>query len=215
MKTVWFAALAACAATSGLAQSTIYKHVDDSGRITYSNKPMKGGVVVDLEPLTTIPGSPMGNAAPSPAVASKPMTPARLTVTQQKQPAAMPVAAVITPLPAATALPAPTTLAAIEPKALKPSADELRRRELKDEIVRTEQALEAARSSLSKEQQNPALVAAVRAAQQAENPTPSQLAQFRESIERASGRIRGLQATVAEQEEALEALRKEFEGLKP
>lgn len=206
MKTVWFAALAACVASSAAAQATIYKHVDDSGRITYSNKPMKGGVVVDLEPLTTIPGSPMATPTVAPVTPAK-ATPAKLTVTQK--PAAMPIAAV------ATALPAPTTLASAAPTATKPSEDERRRRELKDEIVRTEQALESARVALGKEQQNPALITAVRAAQQAVDPSPSQLAQFRENIERASGRIRGLQATVAEQEDALEALRKEFEGLKP
>jgi len=67
MKTVWIASLAAALSSPVWAQSTIYKHVDDSGRVTYSNKPMKGAVVVDLEPLTTIPSSPAGSL-----VASKP-----------------------------------------------------------------------------------------------------------------------------------------------
>ena len=54
MKTVIASILMAFAAPA-LAQTTIYKHVDDSGRVTYSNKPMKGAVTLDLEPLTTIP----------------------------------------------------------------------------------------------------------------------------------------------------------------
>ena len=59
MKTVWIASLAMAAAMpAAFAQSTIYKHVDESGRVTYSNKPMKGAAVMDLEPLTTIPASP-------------------------------------------------------------------------------------------------------------------------------------------------------------
>jgi hypothetical protein len=53
MKTVWIAGLAIAASLRALAQTTIYKHVDESGRITYSNKPMKGAVVMELEPLTT------------------------------------------------------------------------------------------------------------------------------------------------------------------
>src|SRR6188474_3673359 len=60
MKTVWIASIAIAASGSALAQSTIYKHVDESGRITYTNRPMKGAVQMDLEPLTTIPGTPAG-----------------------------------------------------------------------------------------------------------------------------------------------------------
>ena len=71
MKTVWVASLALVASSSALAQSTIYKHVDDNGRITYTNRPMKGAVAMDLEPLTTIPGTPAGSlAAPKPTPAS-------------------------------------------------------------------------------------------------------------------------------------------------
>ena len=67
MKTVWIAGLAIAASTSAFAQSTIYKHVDDSGRVTYSNKPMKGAVGMELEPLTTIPGTPAGMLTQRPA----------------------------------------------------------------------------------------------------------------------------------------------------
>jgi len=64
------------------------------------------------------------------------------------------------------------------------------------------------------EQQNPQLVSAVRAAQQAVDPSPSQLAQLRNDLDRASGRIRGLQATATEHEQNIEALRKEIGALK-
>ena len=33
----------------------VYKHIDEQGRVTYSNKPIKGGKKVDLPPLTTLP----------------------------------------------------------------------------------------------------------------------------------------------------------------
>ena len=52
-------------------------------------------------------------------------------------------------------------------------------------------------------------------AQQATDPSPAQMAEFRSNIEKASGRIRGLQATVAEHEKNVEALKKELGALKP
>jgi hypothetical protein len=47
-----------CAAVSAFAQTVVvYKHVDESGRVTYSNQPMKGASVVELSPLTVLPKS--------------------------------------------------------------------------------------------------------------------------------------------------------------
>lgn len=199
MKTVWMASVAIAAAVPlAHAQSTIYKHVDESGRITYSNKPIKGATVLELEPLTTIPGSPMGvlqkTVKPELKLDAKPdvksdIKPASLTVTR-------------------------TSLASIEPQVQK-RRDEDRRRILEQELTREEQALTSARESLTQEQQNPTLVAAVRVAQQAQDPTPAQMIEFRNNIDKASGRIRGLQATVAEHEKNIEALKKELGALKP
>jgi hypothetical protein len=108
---------------------------------------------------------------------------------------------------------AATTLAAIEPQVQK-RRDEDRRRILEQELVREEQSLAALRASLLQEQQNPVLVAAVRTAQQAADPTPAQMAEMRANIEKASGRIRGLQATAAEHEKNIEALKKELGAIK-
>ena len=81
MKTVWIAGFAMAAAMpAAFAQSTIYKHVDDSGRVTYSNKPMKGAAVMELEPLTTIPGSPSGRLQKAVSVAQ----PAEATETRSE-----------------------------------------------------------------------------------------------------------------------------------
>ena len=63
--------------------------------------------------------------------------------------------------------------------------------------------------------QNPQLIAAVRVAQQTADPSAAQLAEFRANIDRASGRIRGLQATAAEHEKNIEALKKELGAVKP
>ena len=189
MKTVWIASFAAALSGSAFAQTTIYKHVDDSGRVTYSNKPMKGAMVIDLEPLTTIPSTPAGS------LASKPVAEKEVRVD------AKPALAIVTPL------------ASIEPQVQK-RRDEGRRKILETELAREEQSLDEARKNLVTEQQNPQLVAAVRVAQQAAEPTAAELAEFRKNIDKVSGRIRGLQSTVAEHEKNVDAIKKELGALK-
>ena len=207
MKIVWMAGLAAVAMSGAAwAQSTIYKHVDESGRVTYTNKPMKGAVVVDLEPLTTIPGTPTGVLTnPPPAAPAAPVAAAKPVATLERadnkvdrieKPAMQP------------------TLAAIEPQVQR-KRDNDRRRILEEELTREEQTLGEARDAIAQEQRNPTLVAAVRAMQQAQEPTATQLVEMRNNIEKASGRIRGLQASVAEHEKNIEALKKELGALKP
>ena len=46
---------------------TVYKHTDESGRISYSNTPRKGAVIVDLGPLTLMQGVPLSAQTPIPA----------------------------------------------------------------------------------------------------------------------------------------------------
>ncbi len=202
MKVVWMASLVA-AATCGAAwaQSTIYKHVDESGRVTYTNKPMKGAVAMELDPITTIPASPMG--ALQPAAARAVATPVKAVATLERMDGADKQAAHAQP-----------TLASIEPQVQK-RRDNDRRKILEEELSREEQSLNEMRSSITQEQQNPTLVAAVRVMQQVAEPTATQLVEMRNNIEKASGRIRGLQATVAEHEKNIEALKKELGALKP
>ncbi len=195
MKAVWIASIAVAATTSAFAQVTIYKHVDDSGHVTYSNKPMKGAVVLDLEPLTVIDAGPAATPAKTAAVkAEAPKADAKPTV------------AVLTPIA--------TALVSVEPQ-LQRRRDNDRRRILEEELQKEEDSLSTLRNSLLQEQQNPVLVAAVRAAQTATDPTASQMVEFRGNIDKASGRIRGLQATAADHEKNIEALKKELGALKP
>jgi len=196
MKTVWIAACVAAFSASAIADTTIYKLVDDSGHVTYSNKPMKGATVLELEPLTTL-------ATPPEVLAAK----------ASLAPPAAP-AAKAEPKPVATVTPIRTSLAAIDVQTQK-RRDDARRKILEDELSKEEQALDETRASVAKEQQNPELLAAVRMAQNAVDPSPAQQQQFRENIDKASGRIRGLQATVAEHEKNIEALKKELGALKP
>jgi hypothetical protein len=201
MKTVWIAGFVMAAAMpAALAQPTIYKHVDESGRVTYSNKPMKGATVLELDPLTTIP-APAGIRLQG-ALAAAPAAQAVEAGSDAK-----PEAAKLIPV-------SRQNVASIEPQVQK-RRDEERRRILAQELAREEESLAAVRGSLAQEQQNPVLIAAVRVAQQAADPSPSQLAEFRSNIDKASGRIRGLQATVAEHEKNIEALKKELGAIKP
>ena len=198
MKTVWIASVAVAVASPAWAQTTIYKHVDESGRVTYSNKPMKNAVVVELEPLTTIPGTPGGSLAESkPAAPAAKVETARAEAKSDLKPVS-----IVTPL------------ASIDPQVQK-KRDDGRRKILEAELEREEQSLTGARKTLTEEQQNPQLIAAVRTAQQAAEPTAAEMIEFRKNIDKASGRIRGLQATVAEHEKNIEALKKELGALKP
>ncbi len=43
-----------CLACAAYAHADVYKHVDADGNVTYSNKPIKGGRKLELEPLHTV-----------------------------------------------------------------------------------------------------------------------------------------------------------------
>lgn len=210
MKTgaVAMATIAAMCCATALADTTIYKHVDESGRVTYSNKPMKGATVVELEPLTTIPTPPAVLAAKnnftlSDANGTPKVQKASYTIDkpQEKKPVA-----IVTPI-------GPTAMLSVDAQTQR-KRDEDRRRILEQELATEQQSLEHVRASMVEEQRNPQLVAAVRALQQANDASPTQLVQLRNDLDKSSGRIRGLQSTAADHEQNIEALKKELAALK-
>jgi hypothetical protein len=195
---------------TAVAGTTIYKHVDDSGRVTYSNKPMKGASVVDLEPLTTIPTPPAVIAAKanftlSDASGTPPPRIEKASLTLDKPEKANPVARV-TPL-------GPTAMLSVDTQTQRKRDDD-RRRILEQELAIEQQSLERVRDSMVEEQQNPQLASAVRALQQAADAAPSQLVQMRADLDRVSGRIRGLQASATEHERNILSLKKELAALR-
>lgn len=213
MRRHWIGLALGLVSPLAVAQTTIYKHVDESGRVTYSNRPMKGASVLALEPLSTIPGLPRTALLPE-KTAAKTADKPEMKVTDRpvlvppKRAELKPVVAVVTP----RAL--PITVASIDRNTQR-DAEVARRKIAESEIAQLEKSLADARKSLLQEQRNPALIAAVRAAQLAVDPTPAQQAEMRANVERASGRIRGLQAIVAEHEKNIEALKNELGALKP
>ncbi len=58
--------LGLCAA-SATGHAEIYKHVDDSGRVTYSNIPIKGAKKLNLDPLPVVPATKPKAASAAPA----------------------------------------------------------------------------------------------------------------------------------------------------
>ena len=213
MRKHWIGLALGLVSPLAVAQTTIYKHVDESGRVTYSNRPMKGAAVLALEPLSTIPGLPRTALLPEKVAAKateKPETKVtdRPVLVPPERAELKPVVAIVTP----RAL--PMTVASIDRNTQR-EAEAARRKIAESEFAQLEKSLADARKSLLQEQRNPALIAAVRAAQLAVDPTPAQQAEMRANVERASGRIRGLQAIVAEHEKNIEALKNELGALKP
>ncbi|MBK8322204.1 MAG: DUF4124 domain-containing protein [Betaproteobacteria bacterium] len=208
MRAVWIAAALGILSPLAIAQTQIWKHVDESGRVTYSNRPIKGAVLMELDPISTIP--PLAPRATPGAPASTLSASAVLDKPAAKAPSVATVTPRTLPLPST----ANATVASIDPNTQR-GRDDTRRRILEEELRQEERTLMEARDRLRDEQQNPTLIAAVRVAQQAQEPTPAQQAEMRAAIERASGRIRGLQASVSEHEKNVEALRKELGALKP
>jgi hypothetical protein len=138
--------LLAQSASSPASQTVIYKHVDEQGRVTYANSPIKGGARVELEPLTVIPSTPTGSlnpaggrtqaTAPTPAPTVATVTPpaksSAASLLSNAPAASAPVAAPtaapaiqvasVLPLSSATAAaktPAPVTIASAEPTSLE------------------------------------------------------------------------------------------------
>ena len=210
MKKLWIAGVLAVASASAFAQTTIYKHVDGNGRVTYTNKPMKDATVVELEPLTLIPSTPEGRLQPQATTPAGSVMPVKAAEPAQAKPELKPAVAIVTALPATTT----ASYARIETLVQK-KRDEERRKILEEELDREEQLLASMRKGITEEQQNPDLIAAVRLAQNTADPSPTQQMDLRQKLDKASGRIRGLQATVAEHEKNIEALKKELGALKP
>ncbi len=225
-------------------ETVIYKHVDESGRVTYANSPIKGGARVDLEPLTVIPSTPSGslsaaNAQVTSRVAPVATAPAVLPVlleptvpTVPTVPTAKPAVQVAAVLPLSSqsqkamtpkTSPAPdnsvvASLGNISDLTEQRRAD-TRKHLLEGELQTELQLLAASRAKLSEEQKQSGGVRAMRASFAATSEAvtaqkPLISPETRAEIERHFERVRNLQDQVAMHENQLQKLREQLVALK-
>ena len=226
------------------AEAVIYKHVDENGRVTYANSPIKGGARVDLEPLTVIPSTPSGSLNPANAqgafvpVVSRVVIPSTAAVSAPVAPSGKPALHVASVLPlsiqaqsaaakanANTNANAPAeestvlaSIAAINQLTLQRRA-ETKKRLLEGELQNEEQMLVAAKSKLEEERKNSGNVRAMRASFAATSETvtaqkPLISPETRAEIERHFERVRNLQDQVAMHENHLQSLQEQVGTLK-
>lgn len=70
-------------ASAPINAEVMYKHVDEQGRVTYSNTPIKGGKKVDLPPLSTLP-TPKAAPKPAPKAEAEPDIESRRKTLQEQ-----------------------------------------------------------------------------------------------------------------------------------
>lgn len=182
--------------------TTIYKRVDDRGHVTYSNRPMQGAEVVELEPITVIPSGP------------------RLSLGERPE-----AAAVAVPAPARSAAPSPAQPAGsgnqvalvqpILPKVdtdLQKKRDESRRRILEEEMKAEQKLLADAVIALSAVEGDRSVIEQMRKA--AAQQTPSAYAEARRNYAQREERLRSMQDTVAGHEKNVTALKRELASLR-
>jgi hypothetical protein len=212
MKRLVLTGLTITAASFAFAQTTIYKHVDEQGRVTYSNVPIKGAAILELDPLMTLP-SMAGDRGAAAGATDKPAAPlaGEKPAATNAQEAAAP--AEKAPKPQRTASVSATGYPNVD-SATQRKRDDVRRRILEEELRQEEKLLAEVRGELSQEQLNPTLIQAVRLAQETAQPTPAQQLELRRSVDKASTRIRTLQQSAGQHEKNLDAIRKEISALR-
>ena len=205
------------------ASQTIYKSVDESGRVTYANAPIKGGAKINLEPLTVLQSTPVAASTPTSEARAIPV--AKVTsipspsFTNQASTSTF-SAATLAPISAApVAQPAPTRLAALDTgdkiQEQNQRRADIRRRILEGEIQLEEKSLAVARAALVAEQGRSGDIRTMRSghaetatAVTAQKPLISPV--VRAAIERHFERIRNLQDEVTTHESNIAALREEM-----
>jgi hypothetical protein len=210
--------------------TTIYKHVDDRGHVTYSNRPMKGAEVVDLEPISVIssgpralPGTPPVQQASNFQLQQNSAPPVSTPLAAASGPSGAPMAASATlPTPLATAAPAPTQVALVLPNpttvmpnvdaSTQKSRDDSRRRILQDEMSAEQKLLTDAVLALTATESDRSVIEQMR--QAAAKLTPAAYAEARRNYEAREEKLKSLQESVNTHEKNVLALKKELTALR-
>jgi hypothetical protein len=194
--------------------TTIYKHVDDSGRITYSNLPLKGAVVVDLEPLTVMQSSaPTTPRATVNGAAAQPAQP-NISINTPEGSNGTPVVAAsvsTTAIAPALALIPSTSLPNVDTNTQK-KRDDMRRKILEDEMKAEEKLLADAVIVLTATESDRTAITLMKTA--AEKGTPAAYADARRAYDQREEKLRALQENVSSHEKNLTALKREIAAVK-
>lgn len=210
--------------------TTIYKHVDDRGHVTYSNRPMKGAEVVELEPITVIPSGPL--PTPNNQVSNFRIQPQPSTLASSAAPAAnngtVALAAAVsaasgvaspngnianaTNPQVALVQPIPTTVLPNVEAATQKARDDGRRKILEDEMKAEQKLLADAVLALSATEADRTVIEQMRMA--AAKLTPAAYAEARRNYEAREEKLRTLQETVNTHEKNVTALKKELTALR-
>ena len=217
------------ASTASAQGLVVYKHLDPSGRTTYSNRPIKGAVVVELSPLTVLPKVQTSLAATVAQTRPVEQQPSASTIGEPvaQQPATLsPASADLASVPVerSSLLASPPSHAAANPQrglatdsrrsqhitasgstnaatvALQ-RREEVRRRIIEAEIEAEAQLLAEAQAYLQREQSKSVAMRSLRAAIVVDERATKML------VERHFERVRELQDQVLMHEENLAELR--------
>jgi hypothetical protein len=193
--------------------TTIYKHVDERGHVTYSNRPMKGAEVVELEPISVVPS---GVPAPSRQAVSnfQIQQPASATATSNGTVAlaASVSAAAGGSQQVALVQPIPATVLPNVEAATQKARDDGRRKILEDEMKAEQKALADAVLALSATESDRTVIDQMR--QAAAKQTPAAYAEARRNYEQREEKLKTLQESVNTHEKNVSALKKELTALR-
>lgn len=216
--------------TSG---TTIYKHVDERGHVTYSNRPMKGAEVVELEPITVIPSGPLptslNQASNQPSnfriQAQQPALAANTAPTGAPSNGTVALAAAVSAAAGlnggnasganpqvAMVQPIPTNVLPNVETSLQKARDDGRRKILEDEMKAEQKLLADAVLALSATEADRTVIEQMRLA--AAKQTPSAYAEARRNYEAREEKLRTLQESVNLHEKNVTALKKELSALR-
>jgi hypothetical protein len=177
--------------------NTIYKHVDENGKVTYTNYPVRGGVKLDIDLVTVVSASsPASSSGSAVASGSGPKVSApKGEGSIQPASAASSVAAISVP--------------AVD-RQTQSKRDDMRRRILEQELKQEEAQLGEVRTKLTEEQKNAeslkSLVQQLGGTAKSADATKAQT--------QSADRLAGLKVALADHERNVDAIKKELGALK-
>jgi len=206
----------------------IYKHIDETGRVSYSNQPRKGAVAVDLAPLTMMQGVPVAKVEkPKQSVTTEQVTPIApavqansqtITPTQSNAPIGFPTPRVL-PVPDSAPhqalapvmpvrMPSVAVAGGIDAATMaKQRRNNVKRRIVEGEIEAEEQLFSETREALSAEQARSPAMRMLRTSLPNEARPSETTTESRALIERHFARVRDLQDHTTMHEQNLRELR--------